>query len=91
MPGCINIYVHASDDYKIKRAIKQYGLSPETASKEVARINKSRASHYQHYTERRWDDLNNYDLTCDTSTISHDTLVELVVELYNSRKAAVQA
>jgi uncharacterized membrane protein YczE/cytidylate kinase len=91
MPGCINIYVHASDDYKIKRAIKQYGLSPETAGKEVARINKSRASHYQHYTERRWDDLNNYDLTCDTSTISHDTLVELVAGLYNSRKAAMQA
>ena len=82
LPRCINIFVHASDDYKVKRAIAEYGLEPSTALREVTRINRARSSHYQHYTDRHWEDVNNYDLVFDSSTTTADLVVELVSAVY---------
>jgi cytidylate kinase len=53
------------------------------AAREVSRINRARASHYQHYTDRRWEDVNNYDLVFDTSTTSTDLIVDLVASVYS--------
>lgn len=90
MADCINLFVHASDDYKFSRAIREYGLTDENVKREVTRINKARAAHYQHYTQRRWDDLNNYDLTCDLSKVSPDTLVNMVISLYRDRRSSLR-
>jgi uncharacterized membrane protein YczE/cytidylate kinase len=82
-PHVINIFVHAAEEYKVARATKEYGLDPAVAAREVSRINRARASHYQHYTDRRWEDVNNYDLVFDTSTTSTDLIVALVASVYS--------
>jgi cytidylate kinase len=76
-------------DYKVKRAIASYGLKEATAVQEIERINKARAAHYQHYTGKRWNDINNYHLTCDTSRISSEQVCVMIEALYNERKASV--
>lgn len=89
MPNCVNIFIHANMDYKVKRAIASYGLKEATAVQEIERINKARAAHYQHYTGKRWNDINNYHLTCDTSRISSEQVCVMIEALYNERKASV--
>lgn len=82
MPRRINLFIRASDDYKVEHAISEYGLDRATATEEVARINRARKTHYQHYSGREWGDSQNYHLTCDTSVISAERICEIVEELY---------
>ena len=58
----INIFLYSDDDSKQKRAIKYYGLNKNNAKKQISKINKNRAKHYEYYTNRKWKDLSNYDI-----------------------------
>lgn len=58
----VNIFLYSDDDSKEKRAIKYYGLNKDNAKKQISKINKNRAKHYEYYTNRKWKDLNNYDI-----------------------------
>lgn len=58
----IKIFLYSDDDSKEKRAIKYYNVDKNNAKKQINKINKARAKHYEYYTNRKWKDLNNYDI-----------------------------
>ena len=84
--NCINIFLHASPERKVERAVAEHGLDASTAAAEIERINKSRATHYTHFTGTRWGDARNYDLTFDTSVMSDEKICALIEDIYKSRK-----
>lgn len=84
--NCINIFLHASTERKIERAVAEHGLDASTAATEIERINKSRATHYAHFTGEHWGDARNYDLTFDTSIMSDEKICALIEDIYRSRK-----
>jgi len=47
---------------KFKRAVKYYGLDKDKAEKEINRINKQRVKHYNHFTNKKWNSFQNYNL-----------------------------
>lgn len=81
-PHCIRIFLHADMAYKKERAIKEYGLKPETAVAEIDRINRARSTHYYHFTGHRWDDMRNYHLACDTGVMSNEQVCSMIEALY---------
>lgn len=81
-PHCIHIFLHADMPSKIERAVKEYGINPATAAEEIDRINRARRTHYYHFTGKRWDDIGNYHLTCDTGMMGSDRVCEMVESLY---------
>ncbi|MCI9607720.1 MAG: cytidylate kinase family protein [Muribaculaceae bacterium] len=83
-PDCIHIYLHASTDYKIKRAIEYYSIPADKASATVAQTNSARAAHYAYYTGKRWDDTRNYHAVFDTSKMSAEAICDAVCRLYNA-------
>ncbi|MDD4819653.1 MAG: cytidylate kinase family protein [Flavobacteriales bacterium] len=80
----INIFLHADMKAKISRSILQYGLSPENAQNEIERINKSRQTHFYHFTGWRWDDMHHYHFTFDTGKIDTDTICQVVQSYYKT-------
>jgi len=48
----INIFLYSSDEDKVKRAVKYYGLDEKNAINEINKINKSREKHYNYYTRK---------------------------------------
>ena len=86
MPNCINVYIHASMDYKTQRAIRCYGLSADSARQEVEQINRRRAAHYEHYTGKRWTAISNYHIVCDSSQIPPQDICAMIEKLYTDRK-----
>lgn len=81
-PHCIRVYLYADMSYKQERAVKEYGLSPATAAGEIERINRARSMHYAHFTGRRWDDLRNYHLACNTSAVETEELCGMIERQY---------
>ena len=54
------------------------GLSYEEAEKKVKRKDKSRATYYSFYTDRKWGSLHNYDICINSSFIGIDACVDLL-------------
>lgn len=59
----INLFVHASLDFRIKRAIEVEGISPTSAAETVMKKDKSRANYYKYHSGERWDNLFNYNMS----------------------------
>jgi putative MATE family efflux protein len=74
----INIFIYSDIKNKINRAINYYNISEEKALKEINKINKDRANHYKYYTNKKWDDPNNYNLCINSDFLGIDGTVELI-------------
>ncbi len=75
----INIFVHAAQDWRIKRIMEKYDLPEKEAKTIITKTDKRRSSFYNFYTNKVWGDLNNYNLSIDTSKIGIDAAAEIIL------------
>ena len=81
----IRVFVYSSLEDKINRVTKFYGLDKVKAEKEIKRINKLRANHFKHYTEREWQDASNYDLCINSDALGVEKSADLICKLVDSK------
>ncbi len=80
--GCENLvrlFVYADIDTCIRRVMEVDGVDEKEALRRVNRISRQRRDYYKYYTGREWEDMANYDLPINTSTIELDPAVRLVI------------
>lgn len=82
----LKVFIYNSEEDKIKRATKYYGMNKKNAEKEIEKINKLRANHYKYYTGREWRNFENYDLCINSDKIGVEKVAELIVETINSKQ-----
>ncbi len=67
---CLNVFVHASKEYRARRVLEEYGEKEgQTVAERLEEKDKKRMLYYKHYTDRDWADINNYHLTINTAVI----------------------
>ena len=81
-PHAINVYLRASEEYKVRRAVEYYGIAPENAAEKVSKTNSMRRDHYSYFTENTWGDPKNYAAVFDTSRLSPEAVVQSIIALY---------
>lgn len=79
-PDCINIFVHAENEDRIKWISKRLNITENKAKDMIQKKDKQRASYYNYYTSKKWGDSRSYDLTLNTSKLSMDDCVELIIK-----------
>ncbi len=79
-PNCLNVFIHASKEARVERIVSKKLAEPKKAPDFINKKDKQRANYYNFYSNNRWDDLNNYDLTVDTSKFHVDRAVELIID-----------
>lgn len=75
----LKVFIYSDIENKIKRAKEFYGI--ENPEKEIKRINKLRANHYKHYTEKEWDNHSNYDICINSDALGIEKATELICEM----------
>lgn len=78
-PDCINIFVHADIDDRIKRVSKRMDITENKARDLIQKTDKKRSSYYNYYTSKKWGDARSYDLTLNTSKLNVDQCVDLIL------------
>ncbi len=81
-PDCLNLFIHADLDYRIKRVMEYEDVLAEEAHKHILKQDKTRSFHYQYYTDEKWGDSRNYHLCVDSGTLGIDKCVAIVEDLY---------
>lgn len=77
----ISIFLYSSEDDKINRCVKYYGLNKKDALNEINKINKAREKHYKHYTNENWQDLKNYDYSFNVDKLGVEKTAQLIKEI----------
>lgn len=87
-PNCFRVFVHASDAFRKSRVIAEYGTPPDEAEKEMEKKDRERMNYNTHYTQRRWADLKDYDLTIESSLFGIDITAAMIID---ARRKAIYA
>lgn len=58
----VNLFIRASLDFRIRRAVEVEGISQEKSAETVMKKDKSRANYYKYHSGERWDNVLNYDM-----------------------------
>lgn len=77
-PNCINVFLQADLEDRVKRAIDTYNQNPEGAEALVIKTDKRRANYYNYFTGGKWGKAENYDLILNTSRMDLDKIVEVI-------------
>ena len=77
----LKVFIYSDMEDKIKRATDIYGLEKEKAKKEITRIDKLRANHYKHYTEKEWKDFSNYDICINSDALGVEKASEMICKM----------
>lgn len=81
----MKVFVYANQEDKIKRATEIYGLDKAKAEKEIKRIDKLRANHYKHYTEKEWSHYSNYDICINSDALGVEKSADLICEMVQNK------
>lgn len=78
--NCLKVYLHAPEDYRVKRIMKTENLSEEDARQKIRKMDRRRSDNYHYYTKRIWGHSGNYDITLDTE-IGAEAVQEIICNM----------
>jgi cytidylate kinase len=73
-----SVFVNADLAWRVKRAVENCGVAPRRAEQTVRDKDRSRARHYEYYTDKDWGDNNNYHLCINSGRFGIEKSVELI-------------
>lgn len=77
-PNVIRVFVHADFEKRCRRVMERDDLSEKKALDAVMKNDKQRMSYYNYYTNNKWGDSNNYNITVDSGIVGVDGAVEVI-------------
>ena len=79
-PDCINIFIHADLDVRIKNVSRNLNITENKARDIINKTDKQRASYYNYYTSTKWGDSKSYNLSLDAGKLGTDNCVEMILK-----------
>lgn len=79
-PDVVNVFIRADLEDRIKWISKRLDITESKAKDMAAKKDKQRSSYYNYYTSKKWGDSRSYDLCLNTSKLSLDECVELIIK-----------
>ena len=83
VPNHFSFFIYADDDYRRKRAKEIYR---DFSFQDVLDVDKKRKSYYNYYTGRIWGDPQNYDLMINTTNITTEQAVKIILDYVELRQ-----
>lgn len=80
----LSVFIHADMEVKLEVVCRHYNLSREDAAALIRKTDKQRSAYYNYYTEYKWGDIDNYDISLDRGRIGIDKCVDILEMLYRS-------
>ncbi len=79
-PDCFSIFIHADMDARIRRIASKYGKTDKEAKDIINKTDKSRASYYNYYTNKKWGSAKDYNLCIDSGKLGLDNAAKVIID-----------
>ena len=77
---CLDVFVCAPMEYRIKRLVEIEGLDTDEAEALMRRKDRTREAYYNFYTFGAWGVASNYDLCVDSSILGIDGTADFIID-----------
>lgn len=84
--GVVRVFIRSSKEDKKRRIMETYDIDEKDVELVRKRYDKKRANYFYANTAKTWDDLRNYDVVLDTSTLGIDGCVEMLKGLLEMKE-----
>jgi len=88
-PRCVNVFITASMEDRIKRVSETEQLSKEEAEDLISKTDKRRSEYYNYYSYKTWGAASTYHLCIDSSVLGIDETI-LFIEEFAKRKLGLK-
>ena len=79
---CFSLFVYAPFEYRVQSIMERLGREEKSARTLVKKMDKTRKSYYEFFTDEKWKDLNNYQMCIDTSRFDQEFLLKILADIY---------
>ena len=89
-PNLVSVFVHAPFEERCRRVMERDGLAEKKAISAIMKNDKERMSYYNYYTNNKWGDAINYNLSIDSGLLGVEGCVDVIkkyVEIAESKRA----
>ena len=83
VPNHFSFFLYADDECRRERAKKYY---KDFSFQDVLDVDNKRKSYYAYYTGRKWGDPQNYDLMINTTNITAEQAVKIILDYVELRQ-----
>ena len=82
---CINVFITADTEDRIKRVAQTYQLSLDKAQELIVKTDKKRAEYYNYYSNKVWGAAGSYHLCINSSVLGMDQTVAFITQFIKQR------
>ena len=79
-PNVLNVYLYADLQSRIARIARRHDVTDAKAKDLIQKTDKSRASYYNYYTNKKWGEATGYDLCLNTASLGIDGTIHMIRE-----------
>lgn len=76
----VRVFIYADKDDRIKTESDRLSMSLKEAETRVDKVDKKRADHYKYFTGKDRNDMTNYDICLNTSTMSYEKCADVIID-----------
>ena len=87
--NCFSVFIHADFEYRVNRVAVELGKTIKEARDLVQKTDKSRASYYNYYTDKKWGAAQSYNLCINSGVMTQDGCVATIaaaVEFFDASR-----
>lgn len=78
---CLNVFIYADKQYRAKHIVERYGVRDKSPEKRLDEKDTKRKVNYKYFTGRNWGDVENYHISLDSSALTPEKCVDIIVDL----------
>ena len=79
-----SVFIHADLAVRTARCVEEYGKDPRRIEQYIKDKDRTRARHYEYYTDRTWGDRSNYHLSVNAGRLGIDGAVDVIRRAYEA-------
>ena len=79
--NCINFFIYADEEAKVKRLVDKYEISEEKALDLMQKKDKQRQSYYNYYSDKKWGRADTYDFCLNSAKLGIEGTVKLIAQI----------
>lgn len=85
-PEMTSVFVHAPKEYRIDKTAADRKISAEKAKRLVEKEDKAREGFHTYFADEKWNEADGYQLTIDSSVISIEDAVDLIIDFVHKKE-----
>ena len=77
-PGLVRVYISASREKCIEKEMNRQKIDWKTADKFITKTDKYRRDYYRYFTGQEWENMQNYDLSINTTQMTYEQAAKAI-------------